>query len=137
MGGWLADKFHLKRVYLICWILQIPLLLIAGFLNTALIFPILAMMVVANTIGSPSENSLFAKYSPPKWRATAFGVKFVLALGVAALAVPLVSWAHKLVGEFTWLLVILAVIAAFAAAFTSMLPERKSSAVYKVSNVAS
>ena len=137
VGGWLADKYQLKRVYLVCWILQIPLLVIAGFLNTALIFPVLAMMVVANTIGSPAENSLFAKYSPPKWRSTAFGVKFVLALGVAALAVPLVSWAHRLVGEFTWLLVILAVIAAAAAAFTILLPEKKASAVYKVPNVAS
>ena len=125
-GGWMADRFQLKRVYLICWVLQVPLLIIAGFLNTALIFPVLAMMVVANTIGSPAENSLFARYSPPQWRSTAFGVKFVLALGVAALAVPLVSWAHKLVGEFTWLLVALAIIAVVAAIVTSMLPGKKS-----------
>ena len=126
LGGWMADRFRLKRVYLICWVLQVPLLIIAGFLNTALIFPVLAMMVVANTIGSPAENSLFARYSPPQWRSTAFGVKFVLALGVAALAVPLVSWAHKLVGEFTWLLVALAIIAVVAAIVTLMLPEKKS-----------
>ena len=31
VGGWLADKYQLKRVYLVCWILQIPLLVIAGF----------------------------------------------------------------------------------------------------------
>ena len=126
LGGWMADRFQLKRVYLICWVLQVPLLIIAGFLNTALIFPVLAMMVVANTIGSPAENSLFARYSPPQWRSTAFGVKFVLALGVAAVAVPLVSWAHKLVGEFTWLLVALAIIAVVAAIVTLMLPEKKS-----------
>ena len=126
LGGWMADRFQLKRVYLICWVLQVPLLIIAGFLNTALIFPVLAMMVVANTIGSPAENSLFARYSPPQWRSTAFGVKFVLALGVAALAVPLVSWAHKLVGEFTWLLVALAIVAVVAAIVTSMLPGKKS-----------
>ena len=126
LGGWMADRFQLKRVYLICWVLQVPLLIIAGLLNTALVFPVLAMMVVANTIGSPAENSLFARYSPPQWRSTAFGVKFVLALGVAALAVPLVSWAHKLVGEFTWLLVALAIIAVVAAIVTLMLPEKKS-----------
>ena len=126
LGGWMADRFQLKRVYLICWVLQVPLLIIAGFLNTALIFPVLAMMVVANTIGSPAENSLFARYSPPQWRSTAFGVKFVLALGVAALAVPLVSWAHKLDGENTWLLVALAIIAVVAAIVTLMLPEKKS-----------
>ena len=94
------------------------------------------MMVVANTIGSPAENSLFAKYSPPKWRSTAFGVKFVLALGVAALAVPLVAWAHRLVGN-SWLLVILAVIAAIAAVFTILLPGKKLQRFTKLPKVAS
>jgi len=125
VGGWLADKFQLKNVYVMCWLLQVPLLAGAAFLNSALLFPVLAMMVITNTIGSPSENSLFAKYSPPKWRSTAFGIKFVLALGVAALAVPLVSWTYELVGEFTWLLIILAILAGFAVFFALLLPGKK------------
>ncbi|MBH67161.1 MAG: hypothetical protein CMM58_02290 [Rhodospirillaceae bacterium] len=136
-GGWLADKFHLKSVYLLCWLCQVPLLVGAAFLNTTLLLPVLAVMVVANTIGSPAENSLFAKYSPPKWRSTAFGVKFVLALGVAAMAVPLVSWTYKLVGEFTWLLIILAAIAGCAVVFSSLLPAKKSDREHELADTVS
>jgi FSR family fosmidomycin resistance protein-like MFS transporter len=80
--------------------------------------------VVSNTIGSPTENSLFARYSPPRWRSTAFGVKFVLTLGVAAAAVPLIAWVHKETGGFVMLFVILAGIAVMAAVAAWMLPGR-------------
>ncbi len=124
VGGWLADRFELKRVYLTCWVLQIPLLLIAAGLDTALLLPVAAAMVVSNTIGSPSENSLFARYSPPKWRSTAFGVKFVLTLGVAAAAVPLIAWVHRETGGFVMLFVVLAGFAVMAALAAWMLPGR-------------
>ena len=124
VGGWLADRFELKRVYLTCWVLQAPLLLIAAGLDTALLLPVAAAMVVSNTIGSPTENSLFARYSPPRWRSTAFGVKFVLTLGVAAAAVPLIAWVHKETGGFVMLFVILAGIAVMAAVAAWMLPGR-------------
>jgi MFS transporter, FSR family, fosmidomycin resistance protein len=124
VGGWLADRFELKRVYLVCWVLQAPLLLIAASLDTALLLPVAAAMVVANTIGSPSENSLFARYSPPKWRSTAFGVKFVLTLGVAAAAIPLIAWIHRETGGFIMLFVVLAAFALVAALATWFLPGR-------------
>jgi MFS transporter, FSR family, fosmidomycin resistance protein len=124
VGGWLADRFELKRVYLTCWILQIPLLLIVASLDTALLLPVAAAMVVSNTIGSPSENSLFARYSPPKWRSTAFGVKFVLTLGVAAAAIPLIAWVHKETGGFVMLFMVLAGGAVVAALATAMLPGK-------------
>jgi FSR family fosmidomycin resistance protein-like MFS transporter len=124
VGGWMADRFELKRVYLICWILQAPLLLIAAMLDSVLLLPIAAAMVVANTIGSPSENSLFARYSPPKWRSTAFGVKFVLALGVAAVAIPLIAWIYETTGGFIWLFVMLAGVAVMASVAAALLPGR-------------
>lgn len=124
VGGWLADRFELKRVYLTCWVLQIPLLLIVASLDTALLLPVAAVMVVSNTIGSPSENSLFARYSPPKWRSTAFGVKFVLTLGVAAAAIPLIAWIHRETGGFEMLFMVLAGCAVVAALATTMLPGK-------------
>jgi MFS transporter, FSR family, fosmidomycin resistance protein len=124
VGGWLADRFELKRVYLTCWLLQVPLLLIAASLDSALLLPVAAAMVVSNTIGSPSENSLFARYSPPKWRSTAFGVKFVLTLGVASAAVPLIAWIHKETGGFLMLFVVLAGVAVLAALASALLPGK-------------
>jgi hypothetical protein len=41
----------------------------------------------------PIENSLFYACAPPRWRATAYGLKFVLTFGVGSLAVWMVRWA--------------------------------------------
>ena len=125
VGGWLADRFELKRVYLTCWILQVPLLLIVASLDSALLLPAAMAMVVSNTIGSPSENSLFARYSPPRWRSTAFGVKFVLTLGVAAVAIPLIAWVHKETGGLFMLFVVLTGCAVLGALATAFLPARR------------
>ena len=123
VGGWLADRFNLTRVYLVCWFLQVPLLILAASINSNFLIVILGVMVVSNTIGSPAENSLFAKYSPPKWRSTAFGIKFVLALGVAAVSIPLISWIFEATAEFFWLFIILAAIALIAVITASCLPS--------------
>ena len=123
VGGWLADRFRLTRVYLVCWLLQVPLLALGAVIDNSLLIPILATMVISNTIASPAENSLFAQYSPPKWRATAFGIKFVLALGVASVSIPLISWVFEATGEFIWLFFILTVIALIAVFTASCLPS--------------
>lgn len=128
VGGWLADRFKLTRVYLVCWLLQVPLLVLVAIMHSGLLIPVLAAMVVSNTIGSPAENSLFAKYSPPKWRSTAFGIKFVLALGVASASIPLISWIFEETGEFVLLFLILAafaILAALTAGFLPVDPEQK------------
>jgi MFS transporter, FSR family, fosmidomycin resistance protein len=122
LGGWLADRFNLKRVYMMCWAIQAPLLLFAATIDSMLLFPVAVVMVLANTTGVPSENSLFARYTPPRWRGTAFGVKFLLSLGVAAMAVPLIAWIHGSTGSFYWLLAILAGLAATATLAASQLP---------------
>lgn len=122
VGGWLADRFKLTRVYLVCWLLQVPLLVLVAVMHSGLLIPVLAAMVVSNTIGSPAENSLFAKYSPPKWRSTAFGIKFVLALGVASASIPLISWIFEETGGFVLLFLILAAFAILAALTAAFLP---------------
>ena len=122
IGGWLADRFKLTKVYLVCWLLQTPLLVLAAIIHSGLLIPVLAAMVVSNTIGSPAENSLFAKYSPPKWRSTAFGIKFVLALGVASASIPLISWVFAETGEFVWLFLMLTGLSILATVIAAFLP---------------
>ena len=122
IGGWLADRFKLTKVYFVCWLLQVPLLVLAAIIHSGLLIPVLAAMVVSNTIGSPAENSLFAKYSPPKWRSTAFGIKFVLALGVASASIPLISWVFAETGEFVWLFLMLTGLSILATVIAAFLP---------------
>lgn len=123
LGGWMADRFDLKRVYIACWALQIPFLAVAATLAGPLLLPIAAMMVLVNTAFVPAENSLFAKFSPPAWRGTAFGVKFLVSLGVSAISVPLVGQLYDMAGDFEPLLILLALFAAAGAIAGLLLPS--------------
>jgi hypothetical protein len=69
----------------------------------------------------PIENSLFAQFTPPRWRATAYGLKFVLTFGVGSLAVWLVRWANDLGGGLTYALLALAVVVALVIAAAAVL----------------
>jgi MFS family permease len=125
-GGWLADRFRLRTVYIVCWAVQLPLLLLVAELSSLWIWPAMFLVFAATSASLPAENSLFARYSPPQWRGTAFGIKFVLALGVSAAAIPLASYIHLTTGGFYWLFVILAVLAGIAAIATWFLPRPKA-----------
>jgi hypothetical protein len=80
---------------------------------------VFCLMVIA----TPIENTLVVRYTPGKWRATAFGAKFVLSLGVAALGVPMVALVHDRTGGFAWLFVVLAALAAVTVAAALFLPR--------------
>ncbi len=125
IGGWLADRYDLRRVYLICWLLQIPILAVAVTLAGPILIPVATLMVLINTMAVPAENSLFARYTPPAWRGTAFGVKFLVSLGVAAVSVPLVGEMYRSFQEFGPLLGTLAVAAAVGAVAAVLLPTAR------------
>jgi hypothetical protein len=72
----------------------------------------------------PAENALLARYSPPQWRATAFGAKFLLALGVSTIGVKLVAVIYDGLGSFAPLWLTLAGCAGFVAAAGLFLPGR-------------
>ncbi|HUB94660.1 MAG TPA: MFS transporter [Stellaceae bacterium] len=129
LGGYLADRFSMKLVYVLAWAAEIPILAAAiGLYST----PLLAVTMCAfcmQSIATPVENSLLARYTPGRWRATAFGAKFVLSLGVSALGVPLVATVYDRTGGFSWLFVILAALAAIAVAAGSFLPLDRAPAL--------
>lgn len=123
-AGHLADRFSLKWVYLLCWVVQAPLLAV---MTTAMGAPLLltAMVLVTSNTGSlPAENMLLARYTPERWRATAFGVKFVLNFGMAALAVPAVGLIRETTGNFVLLFALLAIFAAVVALAAIRLPAQ-------------
>jgi len=123
LGGWLADRYELRRVYLLCWLFQIPILAIAISLAGPVLIPVAALMVLINTTAVPAENSLFARFTPPAWRGTAFGVKFLISLGVAAISVPLVGEIFRAFQDFGPLLAVLAGAAAVGAVAALLLPS--------------
>jgi MFS family permease len=74
----------------------------------------------------PAENSLLVRYTPGRWRATAFGAKFVLAQGVSALGVPLVGYVFDATGDFLWMFGILIALGLAVVAAAIYLPREPS-----------
>jgi FSR family fosmidomycin resistance protein-like MFS transporter len=123
-GGWLADRFAMKSVYILAWAFQAPLFFAAAQARDV---PLLGAMMAVNYLGvlaTPAENALLARYTPARWRATAYGAKFLLALGVSTIGVKLVAMTYDRTGSFTLLWLALAGCAAFVALAGMFLPGR-------------
>jgi len=127
-GGMAADRFSMKRIYVLCWAVQVPVLFLAIRLFELPLFAAALICFSLIAISTPTENALLAHYTPSRWRATAFGAKFLLSLGVSALGVPLVAAVYDRTRDFIWLFAILGVLAALVAATALLLPrERRAS----------
>ncbi len=121
--GWLIDRYPLKPLAAILPALQVPLLVLVVTITGAPALPIVLglMMVVFGEI--PITDTLVARYSAAAWRARFYAVKYVIALGVGALAVPAIAWLHDPGAGFTRLYVLLAVLSAILAFAALILPR--------------
>ena len=121
-GGYLADRYPLKPIYLSAWLFQVPVLAaLAGLAGLPLIAAAV-LTVLLSTAALPAENMLLARFTPERHRSLAFGVKFVLAFATAPLAIAFVSFVQARSGEFVWLFAALAGIAAVATVAALVLP---------------
>jgi MFS family permease len=127
-GGYLADRYSLRATYILVYLLQIPVLFFAASLSGPPVLAVVTMAVLLNTIGIPVENSLLSHYSPEKWRGTAFGAKFVLALGVSALGVPLVAVLRDATGDWYWYFMLMAAMAVLIVGASLALPSDRKEA---------
>ncbi len=125
VSGRLADRFPLKTVYVGMYLVQVPFLALAAAATGLPLLMIMVMMVSFNTGALPAENSLLAKYTPPSWRSTAYGLKFVLAFGISGLAVPLVAWVRAETGDFAALFLLLSALAALVVVVGIRLPRER------------
>ncbi len=125
VGGWLADRYPAKPIYVFGWLAQVPLLALCANADNWMLFATVTAAAFINIGVTPAENLLLVRYTPGKWRATAFGAKFVLALGVSALAVPLVGVIYDRTGSFYWFFVTLSALAVVIALASLLLPGER------------
>jgi MFS transporter, FSR family, fosmidomycin resistance protein len=123
IGGWLADRYSLKWVYVGSWLLAVPALLASLHLAELPLFAATTAVFSLMSLSAPAENALLVRYTPGRWRATAFGAKFLLSLGVSALGLPLVALVYDRTGDFAWLLLVLGALAAAIVAVGVFLPR--------------
>jgi MFS family permease len=126
LAGHLADRFPMKPVYVLCFALQVPMLILAASLGGGPLVAVAMLMVSINVGALPAENGLVARYSPSKWRGLAFGLKFILAFGISGLGVQMEGVLYDMTGGFHWLFTLLAAIAAVGFAAALLLPSERS-----------
>ncbi len=125
VGGHLCDRHPLKRVYVGGMMLQLPLLALVGSLAEAPLFVVAAACVFMGSFLLPAENLLLAQYTPNRHRGLAYGLKFILSLGVAPIAVQLVAGTFEATGGFALLAGVLAGLSATALLAALTLPAAR------------
>jgi hypothetical protein len=70
----------------------------------------------------PINAWLVGRYAAPQWHARIYAVQYLGALGVSALAVPLIAFSHARTGGFAALFLILAGAAGLVALAALLLP---------------
>jgi MFS family permease len=91
-GGKLADKYDLRWMYFTFHSLSLPFVILMGVFSEQLLVISAAIYIFFALGMQPIENSLVAKFTPSKWRSTAYGIKFILVFGIGSLSVYLVGW---------------------------------------------
>lgn len=122
IGGHLADRIPLKAVYVAMYAAMVPVALLVSSLTEAPLVGAAAATMFLLSMSLPAENSLVARYCPAGWRASVYGAKFVLALGVSSLAVPIAGLIFDATGDFAWVFVTVAGFAGLIAALGLFLP---------------
>ncbi len=122
VGGYLADKFPLKPVYLLSFLLQALALAAVASLGNLPLIALSAVIVLLSVVALPAENMMLARYTPERHHSFVYGVKFVLAFGTAPISIMLVSRIQEQTGEFELLFLALAALALIATLAALLLP---------------
>jgi MFS family permease len=122
--GALIDRFELRRLMIGIALIQIPLLAVAANLEGwAMLAAALAMMLAV--FGQiPLNDSIVGRYVADEYRARVLSVRYVVSLGVAAVAVPLIAVLHRTEGGFKNVFLVLAALAAGMLIASFFFPSR-------------
>lgn len=91
LGGRVADRHDLRWGYFYFFLVCLPALILMANSSGLGLFFAAALFLMFSLGMQPIENSLVARLTPARLRSTAYGLKFCLTFGFAALAVKLVT----------------------------------------------
>jgi MFS family permease len=123
--GTLMSRYDMKTLMIGVGLVQIPLLFAAATLDgwAMLVVALLMMMAIFGQI--PLNDGIVGKYVADEYRARVLSVRYVVSLGVASVAVPMIAVLHRTDGGFRNVFLVLGVLA--SAVFVSALffPSRE------------
>lgn len=97
-GGRVAEKFELRKSYLIFHAFTVPMAIMMAYAaNIPLV--LLALVYFFFLLGmQPIENTLVARFTPSKLHHSAYGMKFILTFGVGSFSVKMAEFIEKSYG---------------------------------------
>ena len=101
VGGIMADKFSLKKIYVIGIAAQVPCFFCIAYFTGLPLIIVCLIAAMFNSSILPTENILLAKLTPEKHHGLIYGFKFIIAFGSAPIAVFLISKIYEQTQEFT------------------------------------
>jgi MFS family permease len=122
--GALIDRFELRRLMIGVALAQIPLLALAANLEGWAMLGAAVLMMLAVFGQIPLNDAIVGRYCADEYRARVLAVRYVVSLGVAAVAVPLIAVLHRTEGGFGNVFLTLAVLAACMLAASLFFPSR-------------
>ncbi|OFZ90656.1 MAG: hypothetical protein A2W21_04155 [Betaproteobacteria bacterium RBG_16_66_20] len=109
--GALIDRTELRRLMIGVALVQVPLLFLAANLQgwAMLVAALFMMLAVFGQI--PLNDAIVGRYVADEFRARVLAVRYVVSLGVAAVAVPMIAALHRTEGGFGNVFFVLAALA--------------------------
>ena len=123
--GNLIDRFEMKRLMIGVGLAQIPLLAAAATLDGWPMLAVALLMMMAIFGQIPLNDAIVGRYVADEYRARVLSVRYVVSLGVAAVAVPLIALLHRTEGGFRNVFLVLAVLAAAILVSALFFPTRE------------
>jgi MFS family permease len=122
--GALIDRTELRRLMIGVALVQVPMFLLAANLEGWAMLGAALLMMLAVFGQIPLNDAIVGRYCADEYRARMLAVRYVVSLGVAALAVPLIAALHRTDGGFRNVFFVLAALAAGMLAASLFFPSR-------------
>jgi MFS family permease len=124
--GSLIERVELRRLMIGVALVQIPLLALAANLEGWAMLGAALLMMLAVFGQIPLNDAIVGKYVADEYRGRVLSVRYVVSLGVAAVAVPMISGLHKTQGGFGNVFMVLAALAGAMLVCSLFFPSRRS-----------
>ena len=123
--GNLIDRFEMKRLMIGVGLVQIPLLAAAATLDGWPMLAVALLMMMAIFGQIPLNDAIVGRYVADEYRARVLSVRYVVSLGVASVAVPLIALLHRTEGGFRNVFLVLAALAGAILVSAVFFPTRE------------
>jgi MFS family permease len=130
--GALIDRFELRRLLVGVALAQIPLLALAANTQGWAMLGAAVLMMLAVFGQIPLNDAIVGRYCADEYRARVLSVRYVVSLGVASVAVPMIAVLHRTQGGFSNVFLVLAVLASAMLLASLFFPSRATLAASKL-----